>query len=427
VTATATPTRRVARWILGIAGAVVLLVVAAALIATMLVNPDHYKGRIETAVRRETGRPFVLDGHLQVTWFPWLGVHTGAARLGNPPGAVGPDLLDWQSADLRVRLLPLLHHRLEIGRIRLTGADIHLRRAAGGADNWDDLIARLRSGAPAGAAAGATTPGSPASPASTITWAGLDLENGSLDYVDEESGEHIALAGWQLSVGPWRAAEPLSVSTSFQLHADTLGVHGSTRATGAGAGALRLPPAGVHLSLEIAGLQIETSRAGPLEISAPRWTLGVADAKLEGAIEAGRDAAGQLTAGGSLTAALPSLRELAHTLGVGMPELEDPAALQALHLSGSWSYRAGALAIEPLTARLDSTTVTGWMKYDRSWTFALHGDQIDFGRYLTRGREQKPLELPVDALRALHVQGTVELERAQINGTTLKDVRLQVE
>jgi AsmA protein len=418
---------RVARWILGIAGAVVLLVMAAVFIATMLVNPDHYKGRIESAVRRETGRPLVLDGHLQVTWFPWLGVHTGAARLGNPPGAAGPDLLDWQSADVRVRLLPLLHHRLEIGRIRLEGADIHLRRAAGGADNWDDLIARLRSGPAAGSAAGAATPGSGASPASTSTWAGLDLENGSLDYVDEESGQHMALTGWHLSVGPWRAAEPLSVSTSFQLHADTLEGHGSTTATGATPGALRLPPAGVRVSVEIPSLRIETSRAGPLEISAPRWTLGLADAKLQGAIGVSRDATGRLTAEGSLTAALPSLRELARTLGIGMPEVEDPAALQALQLSGSWSYRNGALAIEPLTARLDSTTVTGWMKYGKSWTFALHGDHIDFGRYLTRAKEQKPLELPVSALRALHAQGTLELERAQINGATLKDVRLQVE
>lgn len=419
---------RVVRWILGIAGAVVLLVLAALLIVTVRVNPDHYKGRIERAVRRETGRPFVLEGHLQVTWFPWLGVRTGAARLGNTPGAIGPDLLDWQSAEVRVRLLPLLlNRRLEIGRIRIVGADIHLRRGARGEESWDDLVAHLRPGRPAGAAAGPATPGSPAPAVSTSTWAGLDLENGSLDYVDEQSGEHIDLTGWQLSVGPWRAAEPLSVSTSFLLHADTVGVPRSTIASGRGAGALRLPPAGVPVSVDVPRLQIETSRAKPLEVIAPRWTLGIADAKLQGAVDASRDFAGQLTAGGSLTAAMPSLRELARALGVDMPEVEDPAALRALRLSGSWSYRNGALAIQPLTARLDSTTLTGWVKYGKSWTFAVHADQIDFGRYLTRTREQKPLELPVSALRALHARGTVELERARINGTTLEDVRLQVE
>lgn len=402
---------RVVRWILSIAGAVVLLVVAAVLIATLLINPDRYKGRIESAVRRETGRPFVLEGHLRVTWFPWLGVRTDAARLGNTPGVVGPDLLDWRSAELRVRIVPLLlHHQLEVGRIRIEGADIHLRRGPRGEGSWDDLIARLH---PAGAPQATPTSGAAASsrPRSAwiATWAGLDIENGSLDYVDERSVEHIDLSGWQLSVGPWRAAAPLSLSTSFLLRGDLL------------------PAAGVRISIDLPRLQIETSAARPLELSAPQWTLGVADAKLEGAIDANRDAAGHVTAGGSLTAAVPSLRGLARTLGIGMPEVEDPAALGALQLSGSWSYRDGALAVEPLAAKLDSTTITGWAKYGNAWTFALRADQIDFGRYRTQAKEQKPLELPVSALRGLRARGTVELERAQIDGTTLKNVRLQVQ
>ena len=407
---------KVARWILGVAGAVVLLAVAAALVAMLLVNPDRYRGEIESAVRAETGRPFVIQGHLQIAWFPWLGVRTGAARLGNPPGAVGPDLLDWQSAQLRVRVLPLLlHHQLEVGRIRIVGADIHLRRRPRGEGSWDDLIARLHTGSGA--------KGTPA------TWAGLDIENGSLDYVDERSLERTSLAGWRLSAGPWRAAEPLAVSTSFVLHVDTLGVHGTAVAESAGsrAGAFVLPAAGVPVSIDVPRLQIETSAARPLEVIAPRWSLHVADAKLGGDIDASRDVAGHVTAGGALTAAVPSLRGLARTLGIGMPEVEDPAVLGALQLSGTWSCRDGALAVEPLTAKLDSTTITGRVAYGKAWTFALRADQVDFGRYLTHPKAQKPLDLPVSALRALRAQGTLELESARIDGTTLKDVRLLVQ
>ena len=404
---------RVARWILGIAGAAVLLAVAAALIATLVINPDRYRGNIENAVRRETGRPFALAGHLRLTWYPWLGMRMGAARLGNPAGASGPDLLDWQSAELRVRLLPLLlHHQLEVGRIRIVGADIHLHRGPRGENSWDDLIARLR-------------PGGTASPWA-ITWAGLDLEKSSLDYVDERSRERISLADWQLSAGPWPPAEPLALSTSFVLRANTLGAHGPPAA----AGTLELPPDGVRVSLDVPRLQVATAAAGT-EVLAPQWSARVADAQLAGALDAARDGAGQLTASGSLTAAVPSLRELAATLGQGIPKLEDPATLGALSLSGNWSYRDGSLAVKPLTAKVDSTTLNGWAARSTgprpSWTFALRADQVDFGRYLTQSKAQKPLELPVSALQAVHAQGTLELERARIGGTTLKDVRLQVQ
>lgn len=405
---------RVARWILGITGAVVLLAVGAALLAALVINPDRYRGSIENAVRRQTGRPFALAGHLRLTWYPWLGMRIGAARLGNPPGAAGPDLLDWQSAELHVRLLPLLlHHQLEVGRIRIVRADIHLHRGPGGESSWDDLIARLRRG-------GTASPWA-------ITWVGLDLEKSSLDYLDARNLEHVSLADWQLSVGPWPPAQPLSISTSFVLRANTPSAHGSSAA----AGMLQLPPDGVRVSLDVPRMQVTTAAGSPIDVSAPRWSVRVADAKLAGAIDASRDAAGHLQASGSLTAAVPSLRQLAGTLGFGLPQLEDPATLRGLSLSGKWSYRDGALEVKPLTAKLDSTTLTGWAACSASpqpsWTFALRADQVDFGRYLTQAKEQKPPAFPLSALQALHAEGTLELERARIGGTTLKDVRLQVQ
>ncbi len=412
---------RIARWVLGIAGAVVLLAVATVLVATLVINPDRYKGEIESAVRRETGRPFALEGHLRLTWYPWLGVRTGTARLGNLPGTGGPDLLDWQSAAVRVRLLPLLlHHQLEVGRVRIVGADIHLRRGPHGHGSWDDLLARLRSrqtrAMPASARGGSASTAWPA------TLAGLDLEKSSLEYVDERSHEHVRLAGWKFVVGPYRAGKPLSVRTSFVLHVDGAGQNASA----AGIGALRLPAAGVRVSFEAPRLQLHPT---PFEISAPQWSLQLADAKLQGAIDASRDAAG-VVASGSLKAAVPSLRTLAHALGVGIPTIRDPAALGALALSASWSDRNGALEVEPLAAKLDSTRLTGWIARSRSpkpqWTFALRANQVDFGHYLTRSGRHKPLELPLSALQALRAQGTLRLGRARIHGVILSDVRLQV-
>jgi AsmA protein len=407
---------RIVRWTLAIAGALVLLILAALLVAMLLINPDRYKGKIESVVRRETGRPFVLEGHLQLTWFPWLGVRTGAARLGNAPGESGPDLIDWQSAQVRVRLLPLLLHReLDVARVRIVGADIHLRRGATGGGNWDAVIAGLHTGRVAKATPTPAATGGSSSPAAT--WAGLDLEDCSLDYVDEGSGEHVSLADWQLSVGPWGAGEPLSVRTRFVLHGQA-----------ARSSAWLLPPAGVRVSLDLPRLEIRDS---PLEVAAPHLSLRIADARLEGTLEGRPDTAGQLTASGSLDAAVPSLRELIRTLGIDMSLPKDPSALGAASLSGRWSFRGGALAVSSLAVKLDDTAVSGWVTRSAGpeslWTFALRADAIDFGRYMTPSKPQKPLELPVHALKSLHARGTVELGRARIDGTLVKDLRLQVQ
>ncbi len=407
-----------------------LLAVAAALIATQLIDPDHYKGQLESAVRRETGRPLVLEGHPRLTWFPWLGVRTGPARIGAPVGTGGPDLLGWRSAEVRVRLLPLLLHRhIEVARVRIIGADIHLRRGPHGEGNWEDLIARLE---PGSGAEGTPAAGKVAATPWSAAWAGLDFEQGSLDYRDERSRQHFGLQNWNLSVGPWRPGEPLSLRTSFVLHAGTPGNSASAD------GVLRLPAAGVRLSLDAPQLRISTA---PLAVAAPRWSLRIADAKLDGALEAGSDGAGRLAASGSVQAAVPSLRELARTLGIAMPRTADPAALGALSLSGSWSCRDGSLEVRPLAARLDSTAITGWITWSRppspiaaagasppapAWRFALRADQVDIGRYMTLSKARQPLELPVRALQALSAQGTLELEHARLGDTTLNDVRLEV-
>jgi AsmA protein len=386
---------RTVRWILGIVAALVLLLVAALLIVTLVINPNRYRGEIDRRVSLATGRSFVIEGNVRLSGFPWLAVRIGRARLGPRPGQPGPDLIDWRSARLSVRLLPLLLHRqLDIGQIRLQGADIHLWRQPDGRGNWQDLLARSHSQA--------ATPALPA-------FAGLDIEDGTLHYANSP-GAPITLTHWQLRVAPGQSGGPLTVSSRFLLHGGPL------------------PRAGVPVRLRLERLRLE---AAPFTVSAPAVVLKVAGVTMRGKATLTHGKNG-FDANGALTLTVPSVRRLITLLNLKTRLPKDPKALGKLSLRARWRLKNGALALNPLTARLDATTLTGWV--DRSggprplWRFALEADRIDFAHYLPPTRKHpKPLVLPIKALRALHARGILTVEQASFNGTTLRDIRLEVQ
>src|SRR5262245_50833390 len=156
--------------ILGLAvGAVVLLLVIAAVAVTMLFDPNDYKDEITAAVQDATGRQLTLDGDLELAVFPTIRIAVGSATLSNAPGFGNEPMARIGSAELRVALFPLLAQRIEVSRAHLSGLELNLARNRSGANNWQDL----GGGAPASDAA------APADGASAP--ANLDLGVGAIE------------------------------------------------------------------------------------------------------------------------------------------------------------------------------------------------------------------------------------------------------
>ena len=120
----------------GIVAAAVVLAVLALIAVSVLVDPNKYKGRIEAQVREATGRELTLTGDLKLSVFPWVALEMGPASMSNRPGFGDEPLLAFQHAAVRVKLLPLLHERLEVARVELDGLDLRLKRDAQGTGNW---------------------------------------------------------------------------------------------------------------------------------------------------------------------------------------------------------------------------------------------------------------------------------------------------
>lgn len=131
--------------ILIVLGAFAALVAAAAVVLPLIIDPNDYKDEITAAVEGKTGREMAMPGDIELSVFPWLGVEVGEMRLANAPGFGEAPFAEIDGAGVRVKLLPLLRKRIEIGTVTLDGLHLRLARKAGGTANWDDLAAAFAS------------------------------------------------------------------------------------------------------------------------------------------------------------------------------------------------------------------------------------------------------------------------------------------
>ncbi|MGY3896635.1 AsmA family protein [Aeromonas enterica] len=193
---------------------ILLGLVLAALVAIValvsLIDPNQFKPQLVEQVRKSTGRELVMEGDIGWRFWPSLGLSLEKVQLRNPAGFAEPDLVRFEQGDASVALLPLLSHRLEIGKVTLNGAHLFIQTKADGSSNLSDLIKDTKQGADAQLSAESQ----PAAPAATadqswqISLQGVVLEQASALLQDDRSGtvsrlEQLDLNLGQLAVDQW--------------------------------------------------------------------------------------------------------------------------------------------------------------------------------------------------------------------------------
>ncbi|EQB8044413.1 AsmA family protein [Aeromonas hydrophila] len=193
--------------LLGLALAAVVAI--AALVS--LIDPNQFKPQLVEQVRKSTGRELVMEGAIGWRFWPSLGLSLEQVALRNPAGFAEPDLVRFTRGEASVGLLPLLSHKLEIGKVTLSGAHLFIQTKADGSSNLSDLL--KASAEPKGEATtsepAATTP-PPASDKQPwqISLQGVALQQASALLQDDRSGtvsrlEQLDLNLGQLAVDQW--------------------------------------------------------------------------------------------------------------------------------------------------------------------------------------------------------------------------------
>ena len=132
------------KWVSYIILALIILWFLALFLLIMFVNPNDYKPQIEKAFSEATGRTLALVGPIHWKIFPTVGLSLENVKIKNPntlEEASGstthyPDFMVLNSANVSVQLWPLVHKKIEIDTISLTGVNLNLIENSPGKNNW---------------------------------------------------------------------------------------------------------------------------------------------------------------------------------------------------------------------------------------------------------------------------------------------------
>jgi AsmA protein len=403
--------------ILGAAvGGLIGLFLLALLAVWLFVNPNDYKPKIASAVKQATGRDLVLSGDLKLSVFPWVSLEMGPASLGNPAGFPAQPFVSFTHASVRVRLLPLLAKRLDIGRVAVDGLDLKLLKNAEGKGNWEDF------GQPGSTPSAAST--SAASDERLDDIAGVKLTNARVSYqtftlsnITLETGAFVERGqvpvSLTLEASRGIADERASVDAKFDLSADLAAKRFRLSALNLNSVvALAGNPRPIRWNISVPSVLANLSAQ---TLSAPSFSLDLAGALVNGSVE-GTQILDALRVTGHVSLAPLVVREYLPRMGVPLPKTRDPKAFSSVSAAADFAYGGGAARMDQLQVTLDNTHMKGSAAVtleNDAIAFNLDVDTIDLDRY--RAPDGEPEAATPDA--APNAANTEPAKPLDVNGT----------
>lgn len=441
------------KWIAITLGVVVVLLVSAAILLPILIDPNDHKQALVDQVKEHTGRDLSIDGDIELSVFPWIGIELGKVALSNAPGFAEPVFASTEEVSIRVKLLPLLSKRLEMDTVTIHGLTLNLARDAEGRNNWDDLAAA--GGAGDAAKSPDTSEPSAGEAAAVLAIGGLDIRGAALSWDDASQGQRFEVSNLSVQTGAIAAGEPVDLALALDVELGEPAISGHIGAEG------RLDYDPDRQLARVQGFELEGEFTGEPLAQGKARVVFAADVEHDGAarslrVEKLRLEAEELKLAGKLavkdlgTAPVTSgdirieefnPKKLLAAFSKEPLATSDPKALTLASLEATLGGSANQLTVKPVTIRLDDSTLTGEIAVSdiesQALRFDLALDAIDVDRYLPPGKEESEVatpgaaatgaaELPNEALRRLDVAGRMRVGKLKAAKLNLTDVNVSI-
>jgi len=442
--------RRLLKIIFWTIGTLVGLIIAAVIAVPLLIDVNDYRPQMAQAVTDATGREMKIDGELELSVFPWLGVNTGAIELGNRKGFGKKAFAKIDSAQIRIKLLPLLSQQYEVDTLVFKGLSLNLQRRKNGTDNWSDLA--KANGKPA--KKDSKSPDAKDIGALAVI-GGVNLESATLVFEDKQAGQTIKVNKLNLTTGALKIGEPMALNFNTEFSASAQKVAGKMSLDTiisanpfAGSFAMRDMRLDINAKgKDLPGGKVKALLRADVEGNLINQVLNIDRLNLQSdplnvtgdmAVTQFRSSKPKLN--GAIKVAGFDPKELFKKLNIKPPVTADPTALSQASLETRISGNPQNLNFSGLKLIIDNTLMSGKATVRNSKrlfaSFDLKLDRIDIDRYLAPAPEKtsqgfslistahaapKPAPLiPTELLRSLDLKG-------KINAGSLTASRLLIE
>ena len=187
------------KWVLIVAGAIVVLFAGALAFIAATFDPNQYKAEVAKLVKDKAQRTLTIEGDIRLMLFPKLGVHLGRTRLSEFKGE--KDFAGLDEIRVSLALIPLLSRQVVVDQIQLDGLRADLVKHKDGKTNFDDLLGAENSdGEKQEAPAEAADPANAQAPI-RLEVEGIRISKAALAWKDEASGAAYAISDFNLKTG----------------------------------------------------------------------------------------------------------------------------------------------------------------------------------------------------------------------------------
>lgn len=373
--------KRLAKILAILIAAIIVIVIVAAVALPLFFDPNDYKAEITAMIEDKIGREVSIPGDIELSVFPWLGVSIGRVTVANAPGFGDKPMAEIASADVHVKLLPLLlQQQIEIGTVSIDGLRLRLARNAQGRTNWAGIVEHLQSsgqsakgdGSAAGEGGQQQTGGGGFELAS-LQISAVEITDARVTWHDAVTGNSYTLSNFHLSTGTLAEDQPFQLQMGATVAAADRGItsHISLATTitpNISEGIyqfsdLRLEIQAKGPALPGGGQQLTVTGHGVYNLAAAKFALK--DLVIQGA---GLHITGQVVAqglnktpqfSGRVAVAQFDPRAVAANLGIELPELQGENVLTSASLKAQFSATPNSARISRLRINLDDTTLTG--------------------------------------------------------------------
>ena len=355
------------------------LFVAGAAILVATVDPNDHKESIVSAVKDATGRDLKLEGDIGFSFFPKLGVKLGQAEFSNAKGFGDEPFARVDKVGVSVDLLSLLKMKVQADTIELKGLRVNLQKNKNGKTNWDDLSANST------ASTGSDTAASKEGSSIGLEVAGIHITDSQVIYDDRQAGNKLTLNPIELTTGSIGSGKASKITAQLGLSQTNPAI--------------------------TADVDLNTNA---------RLNIG--------------------TAVYQLTDLVLAINAKGETLPNGKLNLKVNSDVEA-------NLKSESLKLDPIDIRVADVELDGSVSVksfsNPSIKFALHSKEIDLAKLIPASdssassasagvsstaseSSDAKIELPIDMLRSLKIDGSLNVGKLLASGLTMTDINAKI-